>query len=85
MQADEEPYLRVLPPTGAGIQVAFYNRPAAQLAAEHPVVAALLAACPHSRNGCHTVSMATFVAAARLPPHQVRGTHLPTQALSPKH
>ena len=62
----------MLPPTGAAIQVAFYNRPAAQLAAEHRVVAALLAACPHSRNGCHTVSMATFVAAAQLPPHQAR-------------
>lgn len=66
----------MLPPTGAGIQVAFYNRPAAQLAAEHPVVAALLAACPHSRNGCHTLPMATFVAAARLPPHQVCRTLL---------
>ena len=71
MQADEDPYVSVLPPTGSSIQVAFYSTPAAQLAERHPIVAALLAAQPHARNGCYTLPMAAFVQAAAQPPHQV--------------
>ncbi len=71
MQADAQPYVSVLPPTGASIQVAFYSTPAAQLAAQHTIVAALLTAQPHARNGCYTLPMAAFVRAAKQPPHQV--------------
>ena len=80
----------MLPPTGASIQVAFYSTPAAQLAEKHPIVAALLKAQPHARNGCYTLPMAAFVRAAAQPPHQVRllpslhlGQHCKRQRLYP--
>ena len=76
LQADEQPYVSVLPPTGASIQIAFYSTPAAQLAELHPVVAALLTAQPHARNGCYTLPMAALVQAAKQPPHQVFDTVL---------
>ncbi|KAK9804407.1 hypothetical protein WJX72_011416 [[Myrmecia] bisecta] len=71
LEADNEPYVNVLPTVGKSISVAFYKHTPEQLALNHSIVEMLLAACPHARRGCYTVATAKFANQAGAPPTEV--------------
>ena len=71
VQAHPCKYIRVLPSTAATFSVAFYNSAPDNVAATHPVVAALLATCPQPRRGLYTVPAERLANAAGMPPGEV--------------
>lgn len=56
LEADEDPYVRVLPPTAVTVKVSFYATSAEEMAEAHPIVHAVLAVCPRHRNGLYSIS-----------------------------
>jgi ATP-dependent DNA helicase Q4 len=68
LEADDPCYVRILPKTAVSAKVSFYAAAPEALAAEHPVVAAVVACCPHPRNGVYSISTARLAAAARKAP-----------------
>jgi ATP-dependent DNA helicase Q4 len=68
LEADARPALRTLPAVAAGAKVCFYAAPAEEMAAAHPVVGAVLAACPNPRAGVYAVATPRLAAAAQRPP-----------------
>lgn len=71
LEADEAPYLRVLPKGALSVKVSFYSTPAEQMAEEHAVVRAVLEVCPKPRNGLYTVQTTKLADAAQKPPGAV--------------
>jgi len=70
VQADDDPYIQVLPNTGVTISVSFYNAGPEKLAAQHDIIRALLQVCP-ARKGSYTGATADLMNAAGMPAAQV--------------
>lgn len=72
-QSNRNQLVEVLPDTVSRLEVAFYLTPPEDLAADYPVVAAVLKAAGGraTRKGAYSVAVDTLVWHARLPPSQV--------------
>eukprot|EP00775_Hariotina_reticulata_P004471 gene4471-4725_t len=72
LQADpQEPFLTALPNCAASLDVRFHTTPPEQLAAEHPVVAAILKAKSRKYAGTYKVHLPALLAAADRPPGEL--------------
>jgi ATP-dependent DNA helicase Q4 len=71
LEADEEPYLRVLPKVANTAKISFYAAPAEQMAQQYPIVDSVLAICSRPRNGLYSVNTAKLAEAAQKPPGAV--------------
>ena len=70
MQDHAGQYLSLAPSMGSKLQVAFYARPAEQIAEQHPLVAALLQIAK-PRSGCFLCPVQQLANTAGLSPSEV--------------
>lgn len=71
LEADERPFLRVLPAVALTTKVSFYASTPEDMMDEYPIVKAVVASCPRPRNGLHTAPTAKLAVAAQKPPGAV--------------
>ena len=71
LEADEEPYLRVLPKVANSTKISFYAASAEQMAQQYPVVQSVLEISSRPRNGLYTVNTAKLAEAVQKPPGAV--------------
>jgi ATP-dependent DNA helicase Q4 len=71
LEADEQPYLRVLPKVANTAKISFYAAPADQMAQEYSIVSSVLSICSKPRNGLYSVNTAKLAEAVQKPPGAV--------------
>ena len=68
LEADENPYVRVLPKVALAAKVSFYAAAAETMAEDHAVVRAVLSLCPRPRNGLYSISTSKLADATQKEP-----------------